>query len=152
MKVNWTKLLFCVGLCIAISFIADIAIADIYKQVDGAELAKKRLYENNDMASTMCRFISLVTSDITKAIISFILIIMGIGAYMGKINLGLLISFAIGVVAVFGAPTVADLLAPYSDIGAGCKCKQNTVIGYDVVTDQKIKTDLKLSPDCTELD
>ena len=99
----------------------------------------------------ICELISqhfIVTSDITKAVLAFVLVVMGFGAYLGKINLGLIVSFVIGTGLLFMIPLIMELLAPYSDIGAGCNCKRYVIVAYDVQLGY-IYGDLLLNSDCS---
>jgi type IV secretory pathway VirB2 component (pilin) len=116
--------------------------------LDAADLQKRQIFEKNDMAGIMCKMMTLLTSDITKAVLAFVLVVMGFGAYLGKINLGLIVSFVIGTGLLFMIPLILGLLAPYSDVGAGCNCKRYFVAAYDVQLGY-IYGDLLLNSDCS---
>ena len=116
--------------------------------LDAADLNKRQIFERNDMAGIMCKMMTLLTSDITKAVLAFVLVVMGFGAYLGKINIGLIVSFVIGTGLLFMIPLILTLLAPYSDIGAGCNCKRYVIVAYDVQMGY-IYGDLLLNSDCT---
>ena len=116
--------------------------------LEASDLTKRQIFERNEMAGRMCKMMTLLTSDITKAVLAFVLVVMGFGAYLGKINLGLIVSFVIGTGLLFMVPTILTLLAPYSDIGAGCNCKRYVIVAYDVKMGY-IYGDLLLNSDCS---
>jgi hypothetical protein len=116
--------------------------------LEATDLSKRQVFERNDMSGIMCKMMTLLTSDITKAVLAFVLVVMGFGAYLGKINLGLIVSFVIGTGLLFIIPLILNLLAPYSDIGAGCNCKRYVIVGYDVQIGY-IYGDLLLNSDCS---
>ncbi len=116
--------------------------------LEATDINKRQVFERNEMAGIMCKMMTLLTSDITKAVLAFVLVVMGFGAYLGKINLGLIVSFVIGTGLLFMVPTILTLLAPYSDIGAGCNCKRYVIVAYDVKMGY-IYGDLLLNSDCS---
>lgn len=129
------------------------------------QMNSRTISETNAMAGTLCVLMQFLTSDITKAVLAFVLVIMGFGAYMGKLNIGLIVSYVIGVGLMFAVPIVFNLMAPYSNVGAGCKCKRFVVVGYNATganpgppgygalpnngSPGYVWQDLALNPDCT---
>lgn len=105
------------------------------------ETTNKRLEmaENNPIASTACRAYKLITSGITKAIITLLFIITGIGFFIGKISWGIVISLGIGTSLTLSSGKLVRVFV--GDAGAGgdgtgdvCECK------YGLDTEGKCKS------------
>jgi len=66
---------------------------------------------NNALVDTMCNALKLVTGNAGKAFAAFAIISLGIGFFTGKVSWGLMIGVAIGMAAMFGAPTIVAVLS-----------------------------------------
>ncbi len=66
---------------------------------------------DNALVTTMCKAMQLVTGNAGKAFAAFAIISMGIGFFTGKISWGLMIGLALGIAAMFGAPTIVSALS-----------------------------------------
>jgi len=66
---------------------------------------------NNSLVDTMCSAFRLVTGSAGKAFAAFAIISVGIGFFTGKVSWGLMIGVAMGIAAMFGAPTIVAALA-----------------------------------------
>ena len=66
---------------------------------------------DNALSSTMCNAMRLVTGNAGKAFAAFAIISLGIGFFTGKVSWGLMIGVAIGIAAMFGAPTIVAVLS-----------------------------------------
>ena len=66
---------------------------------------------DNALVDTMCRALKLVTGNAGKAFAAFAIISLGIGFFTGKISWGLMIGVAMGIAAMFGAPTIVAALS-----------------------------------------
>ena len=62
----------------------------------------------------------MLTGALGKAIATLAIIIIGIGALMGKVSWGMAIIVAIGVAVVFGAGQIVQLLAGGAGATATC--------------------------------
>ena len=65
---------------------------------------------DNAFVDTMCKALGLVTGNAGKAFAAFAIISLGIGFFTGKISWGLMIGVAMGIAAMFGAPTIVAVL------------------------------------------
>lgn len=67
--------------------------------------------DNNILVNTMCNALKIVTGNGGKAFAAFAIISVGIGFFTGKVSWGLLIGVAMGIAAMFGAPTIVAALS-----------------------------------------
>lgn len=65
---------------------------------------------NTGLSKALCNVVSWITGPIGKGIATLALIIVGIGALMGKISWGMAIIVGLGVGIMFGATTLVDAL------------------------------------------
>ncbi|MBI1328152.1 MAG: type IV secretion protein VblB2 [Alphaproteobacteria bacterium] len=65
----------------------------------------------------LCIIVKALQGDVGKAIATIAVLILGIGAFFGKVNWGIAIMFAVGIVAIFGA---AEIAAEFGDKQAVC--------------------------------
>ena len=66
---------------------------------------------DNALVDTMCNALKLVTGNAGKAFAAFAIISLGIGFFTGKVSWGLMIGVAMGIAAMFGAPTIVAVLS-----------------------------------------
>jgi len=71
-----------------------------------------------DMASAggvigdvLCNAVEFITTGVGAAIATLAVIVIGIGALMGKVSWGMAIIVALGIAIIFGAGTIADTLS-----------------------------------------
>ena len=83
----------------------------------------------NSVEAAMCNVVNLLTSTTGKAIATIAVIVVGIGALMGKISWGLALIVALGIALVFGAATIVDAVAT----GSGTITTNCTSAGGSVV-------------------
>lgn len=88
----WTAFL-CFALFAAIVMVPDLAMAD------------------DQLSEGFCNVIGFVTGRTGKALATIAIIIVGIGALMGKVSWGLAIMVAIGVAIIFGAEAIMGAIA-----------------------------------------
>ena len=67
--------------------------------------------DDNALVDTMCNALKLVTGNAGKAFAAFAIISLGIGFFTGKVSWGLMIGVALGIAAMFGAPTIVAVLS-----------------------------------------
>ena len=73
----------------------------------------------NALADSMCAAMTLVTGNAGKAFAAFAIISLGIGFFTGKISWGLMIGVAMGIAAMFGAPTIVSVLSGDTAVDCG---------------------------------
>lgn len=66
---------------------------------------------DDPIGTQLCAVISILKGNTAKAVGIVALMFVGIGLFMGKINWGVAISTAIGVIVLFGAPTLVGFFA-----------------------------------------
>ncbi len=72
---------------------------------------------NNPIEAVMCNVVFFMTSTTGKAIATIAIIVVGLGALMGKISWGMALIVALGVALVFGASKIVDAIG-----GEGTDC------------------------------
>lgn len=82
-----------------------------------------------DMASALtglqngvCTIVNVLTGKIGRAVATVGIIFLGIGAFFGKVNWGLAIIVAVGVMGIFGAAIIAKELGNSVAGTAGSTC------------------------------
>lgn len=58
----------------------------------------------------ICAIVSMLSGRVAKGLATVAIIFLGIGAFFAKVNWGLAITTAVGIVAIFGAGTIAEQL------------------------------------------
>lgn len=66
---------------------------------------------DNALTDTMCNVLNIVTGNAGKAFAAFAIISVGIGFFTGKVSWGLMIGVAMGIAAMFGAPTIVAAIS-----------------------------------------
>lgn len=81
---------------------------------------------NNALEQTvsggLCQVVDAIRGDVGKAISTMAILILGIGAFFGKVNWGLAVMFAAGIVAIFGAAEIAGTIAEGSGASKTAAC------------------------------
>ena len=76
---------------------------------------------NSPMGSVLCYVVSLVYGNLGRGLATLAVVIIGIGATLGKVSWGLAITVGIGIAVVFNANLIADAFINASGAGAiGC--------------------------------
>ncbi|GEM_PF-1022318 len=73
----------------------------------------------NPLQQVLCNVVDFVTGPVGSALATLAVIIIGVGALMGKVSWGMAIIVGLGVATVFGAPTLVNNIAGGSD-NANC--------------------------------
>ena len=84
------------------------------------------VFAQNSIGDTLCKVVNFFTGKIGKAIATLAIIVVGVGALMGKVSWGMAIIVALGVAIVFGAATIVNEI---SDDGANATSCGRTTIG-----------------------
>jgi type IV secretory pathway VirB2 component (pilin) len=74
--------------------------------------------DGTPLAETLCNVVGWFTGTIGKSIATLAIIVIGVGALMGKVSWGMAIIVGIGVGVIFGAPQIVDALS--DDNAAAC--------------------------------
>lgn len=90
----------CLALCLMILVMPDIAAAA------GGET----------IARVLCNVVKWFTGSVGKGIATLAIIIIGVGALMGKVSWGMAIIVGIGVAVIFGAANIVE------DLGGNAQC------------------------------
>jgi type IV secretory pathway VirB2 component (pilin) len=72
------------------------------------------------IADTLCTLVEWMTGTTGKAVATLAIIIIGVGALMGKVSWGMAIIVALGIAIVFGAEQILELLDSGDGSGGGC--------------------------------
>lgn len=75
------------------------------------------------MGKVLCDLVNWLTGPTGRALATLAIIIIGVGALMGKVSWGMAIIVAIGIAIIFGAPTILGILGG----GAGTCTGQATL-------------------------
>lgn len=63
------------------------------------------------LAEVLCNVVDWFTGPVGAGIATLAIIVIGIGALMGKVSWGMAIIVGLGVGVIFGAPTIVDALS-----------------------------------------
>ena len=102
--------------------VAPVAVPLLLNDANAASITLSTVTadpNNNTLVKTMCNAMQLVTGNAGKAFAGFAIISLGIGFFTGKISWGLMIGVAMGIAAMFGAPTVVAALSGGSAADCG---------------------------------
>lgn len=72
--------------------------------------------EGGKIGDALCRLIKWMTGKTGKAIATLGIIIIGVGALMGKVSWGMAIIVALGIALIFGAGTLVNVLGAGGDL------------------------------------
>lgn len=73
-------------------------------------------FAGSSMASAICTVVGIAQSEVGRGVSSLAIIVLGIGAMLGKTSWTLALTIAVGIAVLFGAQGIASL------IGAGGGC------------------------------
>lgn len=93
-------------LTIAIAFVTMYLPWDAMAQVNPTQMNPNEM----SLTTTMCNIIGWITGPLGKAIATAFIIVIGIGALMGKVSWGMAIIVGLGVGILFGATTIVNAL------------------------------------------
>lgn len=99
--------------------VAPVAVPLLLNDASAAVATTSGTPNSNALVNTMCNAMQLVTGNAGKAFAGFAIISLGIGFFTGKISWGLMIGVAMGIAAMFGAPTVVAALSGGSAADCG---------------------------------
>ena len=99
-----------------------VAITVMYVPWDAMAVAN---VDGSDMSLTrvLCNIVGWITGPLGKAICTLFIIVIGVGALMGKVSWGVAVIVGVGVGVVFGATTIVQALG---GDGKGTTCDSGT--------------------------
>ena len=103
---SWA-ILVAVSAALIVSFLPDLSFAT-----------------GNAIEKALCNVAGLMTGPTGKVIATIAVIVVGIGALMGKISWGMAFIVAVGIALVFGAVTIVEAVAG----GSGSTCSTGSII------------------------
>lgn len=74
------------------------------------------------ITSTICEVVNWFIGPVGTAIATLAIIIIGVGALMGKVSWGMAIIVGLGVAVIFGAPQIASLLGADASASGSIAC------------------------------
>ena len=74
---------------------------------------------SNSLTTAMCNAMKIVTGNAGKAFSAFAIITLGIGFFTGKVSWGLMIGVAMGIAAMFGAPSIVAAITGGTGVDCG---------------------------------
>ena len=89
----------------------------VFAVVLGTMMIPVEALAGNPIEDVMCNIVVFMTSTTGKAIATIAIIVVGLGALMGKISWGMALIVALGVALVFGAGKIVEALG-----GEGGSC------------------------------
>ena len=66
----------------------------------------------------LCNIIKFLTGGIGKAIAVLAIVILGVGAFFGKVNWGLAVTVTVGIIGIFGAFSIIEAVGSNSGSGS----------------------------------
>ena len=106
--------------CLVLAYAACLIPMDVLaesKVTIGASFGGGGGGDSATIGGLLCRVADWFTGSVGQGIATLAIIVIGIGALMGKVSWGMAIIVGIGVAVIFGAPTIVQEL---SGNQAGC--------------------------------
>ncbi len=72
---------------------------------------------NTDIGETLCNAVDMMTGNTGQGLATIAVVVVGIGALLGKVSWGMAILVATGIAVIFGAGTIVNAV---SAVGNGC--------------------------------
>ncbi len=88
----------------------------MFAVVAAAGLVPPEAMASDKIGTTLCRGVSLVTGNVGKALATLALIVIGMGALLGKVSWGMAIIVGVGIALIFGADTVMKVISGQTDV------------------------------------
>jgi len=75
---------------------------------------------SDPVGKQLCAIVTALSGTTAKAVAIIALMFVGIGLFMGKVNWGVATATALGIIVLFGAPTLVGFLGGSSISGTNC--------------------------------
>ena len=98
------SLAFCLFVAYALALVPDAALASSVGLGNTAQ-------DSSTIGNLLCGVAGWFTNSVGQGIATLAIIVVGIGALMGKVSWGMAIIVGLGVAVIFGAPTLVNELA-----------------------------------------
>lgn len=79
-------------------------------------------FAGTTIEGVVCKLVGALSGPTGRAVATLAIIIIGVGALMGKVSWGMAIIVAIGIAIVFGAPAILNVLS-----GGTSNCAETTL-------------------------
>lgn len=108
------------ALCLFAAYVVMLLPAEALAQirVSGPSISGPGLgggMGGNPIGDVLCRVAGWFTGPIGSGIATLAILVIGIGALMGKVSWGMAIIVGIGVATIFGAPQIVNMLGGVGD-------------------------------------
>ena len=70
----------------------------------------------------LCNIIKFLTGGIGKAIAVLAIVILGVGAFFGKVNWGLAVTVTVGIIGIFGAFSIIEAVGSNATGSGSTQC------------------------------
>lgn len=97
-------------LAIMITFVVMYLPMDALAQWQGGYTGGKGDGQKSSLDTTLCNVVNWFNGPIGKGIATIAIIVVGVGALMGKVSWGMAIIVGLGVALIFGASTIVAAL------------------------------------------
>lgn len=105
------SLALCLFVAYAVMLLPSDALAQIRVSTGGFGGAGSGAGDSQTIGNLLCGVANWFTGTVGQGIATLAIIIVGIGALMGKVSWGMAIIVGLGVAVIFGAPTIVSELA-----------------------------------------
>jgi len=99
-------------------FALAVVAAYTFMLMPKAALAADPVAADNPLGDTLCNVVDWFQGPIGSGIATLAIIVIGVGALMGKVSWGMAIIVGLGVGIIFGAPAIVDMIS--GGAGTGC--------------------------------
>lgn len=73
-----------------------------------------------EIGDVLCQVASWFTGKVGQGIATLAIIVIGVGALMGKVSWGMAIIVGVGIAVIFGAPAIVDEIDSNAGVGSNC--------------------------------
>lgn len=97
--------------------------------VDNDTFKMIQLSEKSGFSDSYCVVVSMMQGPISKVFVALVLVMTGIGGYIGRLQLGTIVAIVVGTLIIFTGTNMIDILLPRFGLSTGCKCKRYVIYG-----------------------
>jgi type IV secretion system protein VirB2 len=108
---------FSLMLCLLAAYAAFLLPVDALAQSASVSVSSGSSGGGDTIGNLLCNVVAWFTGRVGQGIATLAIIVIGIGALMGKVSWGMAIIVGIGVAVIFGAPAIVSELGTG---GSGC--------------------------------
>ena len=100
--------------CLVLTYAMFLIPVDVLAQQQGS--FSRPTADGDTLGNLLCGVADWFTGSVGKGIATLAIIVIGIGALMGKVSWGMAIIVGLGVAVIFGAPQIVN------ELGANASC------------------------------